>query len=269
MTDPNPPAATQVRQFRDHHRWTIPDDTPEKTRRFHPPEDILDRLRARYTETPVPPCNVCGGELTVQSLGGGAATVYAHSAPEGVALRDWFDHYERSRWTQTRSGDSEVIALLDLVESLTTEPNQVESSDRMTPAEQRDVRAAFERDKWAGKWDSLPTAIDRLLGDRAALHLAMHHAYRPEVVAEIAVNLSDHDSWDHLAAWCGGRIDTSQDPSGEHHSVLVLPNGDVGGEGSWLVLTHDGEFRIRYEVAAPTITSSGPNPDTCTEAASG
>jgi hypothetical protein len=36
----------------------------------------------------------------------------------------------------------------------------------MTPDEARDVRAAFERDKWAGEWNSLPTAIDRLLAAR-------------------------------------------------------------------------------------------------------
>lgn len=41
-----------------------------------------------------------------------------------------------------------------------------ESDARMTPEEEREVRAAFERDKWAGEWNSLPTAIDRLLAAR-------------------------------------------------------------------------------------------------------
>lgn len=37
---------------------------------------------------------------------------------------------------------------------------------RMTSTEQRDLHAAFERDRWAGEWNSLPTAIDRLLRER-------------------------------------------------------------------------------------------------------
>ncbi len=40
---------------------------------------------------------------------------------------------------------------------------------RMTPGEERDLRAAFDRDRWAGEWNSLPTAIDRLLESRALL----------------------------------------------------------------------------------------------------
>lgn len=39
----------------------------------------------------------------------------------------------------------------------------------MTTSEQRDIAQAFERDKWAGEWNSLPTAIDRMMADRAAL----------------------------------------------------------------------------------------------------
>lgn len=41
-----------------------------------------------------------------------------------------------------------------------------EPLDRMTRAEQRQTRAAFDRDVWAGEWNSLPTAIDRLLAAR-------------------------------------------------------------------------------------------------------
>jgi hypothetical protein len=37
---------------------------------------------------------------------------------------------------------------------------------RLTMSEERDLQAAFERDKWAGEWNSLPTAIERLLRDR-------------------------------------------------------------------------------------------------------
>lgn len=42
------------------------------------------------------------------------------------------------------------------------------SEARMNPAEERDLKAAFERDKWADEWNSLPTAIDRLLATRLA-----------------------------------------------------------------------------------------------------
>lgn len=36
----------------------------------------------------------------------------------------------------------------------------------LTDDENRAVHAAFERDKWAGEWNSLPTAIDRVLTAR-------------------------------------------------------------------------------------------------------
>ena len=47
------------------------------------------------------------------------------------------------------------------------ERHTVENDAHMTPDEERDIRAAFERDKWAGEWNSLPTAIDRMLRFRA------------------------------------------------------------------------------------------------------
>lgn len=46
-------------------------------------------------------------------------------------------------------------------------PNLPTRPDGMTPAEERDLRAAFDRDRWADEWNSLPTAINRLLGQRA------------------------------------------------------------------------------------------------------
>lgn len=76
---------------------------------------LIQRVRARYTAEPVPPCRVCGAELSIQSMGGGHATVYGHATPEGVSLREWGDHYDASRWTQLRAGDSDVLALLALI----------------------------------------------------------------------------------------------------------------------------------------------------------
>lgn len=79
--------------------------------------DLIARLRERYTADAVPSCRVCGSELSIQSMGGGRATEYAHSRPEGVSFRDWSEHYSNSRWTQYRGGDSEVLALLNAIKS--------------------------------------------------------------------------------------------------------------------------------------------------------
>jgi hypothetical protein len=50
----------------------------------------------------------------MQSMGGGQATVYGCSnKPEGVPIGEWLDtHYNPSRWTQFRSGDSDVLRLV-------------------------------------------------------------------------------------------------------------------------------------------------------------
>ncbi len=132
-------------------------------------------------------------------------------------------------------------------------------SDRMTSREQNDLQQAFERDKWAGEWNSLPTAIDRLLAQREEYHLAMHRAYRPEVVAAVAVHLGSHEDWQHLAEWCGGTIHNESDPSGEYSSFITLPNGEVGGDWAWLVLNHEGEFHFHTEVEAPLTYSDKEN----------
>jgi hypothetical protein len=94
----------------------------------------LGELKERYTAEEVPPCRVCGGQLTVQSMGGGQATEYAcGSQTRGfeVPLADqddpqkvrayneqWYDHYGRSKWTQYRSGDRRVLALIDDYEAV-------------------------------------------------------------------------------------------------------------------------------------------------------
>lgn len=112
------PEYVALAAFRAEHRWEVPEGTSEATRKHHPPEDILDRLRQRYTADEVPSCRVCGGELSVQSMGGGRATEYAHSAPDGVRMGDWMEHYRESKWTQYRAGDDEVLALLDFIEQV-------------------------------------------------------------------------------------------------------------------------------------------------------
>ena len=84
-------------------------------------------------------------------------------------------------------------------------------------------------------------------------HLAMHEAFRPEAVAEIAVHLGSHEDWDHIAAWCGGRIENIEDAcgSGEYSSQIVLPDGQAAFEQSWITLDHQGTFRVRHTVEGP------------------
>jgi len=90
-----------------------------------PPLPDLAALRARYTPTPVPPCRVCGGPLSIARMGGGEATEYAcsESRPTKVGEYDkWLvGHYRRSHWTQLRPGDPDILALLDLLQPATTE----------------------------------------------------------------------------------------------------------------------------------------------------
>lgn len=86
-------------------------------------EDLIESLSDRYTPEPVPPCRVCGGELSVQSIGGGNATVWGCSGTEddpdrpghvrykeGRRVAD--DHYAQSTWTQHREGDSAVLEMI-------------------------------------------------------------------------------------------------------------------------------------------------------------
>lgn len=111
-----------------------------------------------------------------------------------------------------------------------------------------------------GPHAAVAAAIDEYVeaakAEQREVDLAMHLAYRPEVVAEVAVHLGSHEDWEEIARWCGGRIESSQDPSGEYNSVIVLPNGEAGGEWAWLMLGHDGEFHFRAGVEAPASTAT-------------
>lgn len=76
-----------------------------------------------WTPEPVPPCRVCGGALSIGSIGGGAATEWGCSTSEDdpdhpgylrtKAGRSCGDrHYGDSRWTQYRGGDSAGLEVL-------------------------------------------------------------------------------------------------------------------------------------------------------------
>lgn len=91
----------------------------------------IDDLRKRYAPSVIPPCRVCGGELSISSCGGGNATTYACSMQEDDPDRSgWLrmksgrgeneygkgGHYSDSQWTDRHGpGDERVIALLDAV----------------------------------------------------------------------------------------------------------------------------------------------------------
>lgn len=93
--------------------------------------DLLALLAARYATEEVPPCRVCGGRLSVASIGGGEATRYACSGQEtdpenperlrykpGRTIAD--EHYANSRWTHYREGDAHVRELVQRFRRLTT-----------------------------------------------------------------------------------------------------------------------------------------------------
>lgn len=85
--------------------------------------ELAAELEASYTADPVPPCRVCGGKLSVASMGGGRATEWACDGMEpdperpgcvrykaGRSCAD--DHFGKSFWTQYRAGDSRVLELV-------------------------------------------------------------------------------------------------------------------------------------------------------------
>ena len=86
----------------------------------------------------------------------------------------------------------------------------------------------------------------------------MHQAYRAEVVAEIAVQVTEDCDWDELAKWVGGSIGSAQEMSGEYRSWINVPANRThdgkpasAGCGEWITLGHDGKFRVRYAVDPP------------------
>lgn len=91
----------------------------------------------------------------------------------------------------------------------------------------------------------------RVRAEQQEIDLALHQAYRAEVVAETAVALGDQSDWEQVAAWCGGTITGAQDPSGEYVSLIEIPGVGVAGEGSWIVQRLDGTFAVRATVDGP------------------
>ena len=61
-----------------------------------------------------------------------------------------------------------------------------------------------------------------------------------------AVHLTDDDSWDDIAAWCGGRLVNHRDVCDEYTTVLYVPDGTDAVEGDWIV-----EQRCGFHVWVP------------------
>lgn len=82
-------------------------------------KEIIATLRKRYSEPVIPPCSVCGKEMSIQRCGGGSPTIWACDGLDAEGRRLADDHYERSRWTDYRAGgDADVITLLEAYEAL-------------------------------------------------------------------------------------------------------------------------------------------------------
>ncbi|EDU5498665.1 ead/Ea22-like family protein [Salmonella enterica subsp. enterica] len=80
-------------------------------------------LRERYSPKPVPKCQICGKEMTIQRMSASRITYGCTGATyddkgchyaEGRSIAD--DHYEQSRVTVVDVSDPDVLALLDELE---------------------------------------------------------------------------------------------------------------------------------------------------------
>lgn len=96
-------------------------------------------------------------------------------------------------------------------------------------------------------------ALRKVRESAEEMGLALYRAYRPEVVAEVAVALGEDSDWEAIAKWCGGAIGSGPDgtDSGEWTSWIDLPNGESAVAGMWIIKTLGGTFSTRIEVAEP------------------
>ena len=75
-----------------------------------------------YGPQEIPPCRVCGAELTIGSMGGGEATTWHCSSDEATWLKpgvkdSWngpeITHYRESEWKQYNHENSVIMRLLE------------------------------------------------------------------------------------------------------------------------------------------------------------
>lgn len=111
------------------------------------------------------------------SLGDGGRTAeraLIHASPDSR-------HCEGDRYVLIRIGDrfagrdpdaALARALADLIPAHHPAPVHADDTDagdegvRLTAEDMRDLRAAAKRDEWSGEWNSLPTAVERILSAR-------------------------------------------------------------------------------------------------------
>ena len=116
-----------------------------------------------------------------------------------------------------------------------------ERSPARDPSDRNRVRALIEEAK--------------RLREKIAVDRAMFEAFRPEVVAEVAVLVCDEMDWQAVATWCGATISSSSDMSGEYHSTIDIPGVGSAREGQWIIQRHDGTFAIRATLEGPSAES--------------
>jgi hypothetical protein len=82
--------------------------------------ELIELLTERYKPTEVPPCRVCGGELSIGCIGGGEPTRWACSGqeedPDRPGYLRWMkgrtpadDHYDKSVFVDRRQGGDELV----------------------------------------------------------------------------------------------------------------------------------------------------------------
>ncbi len=82
--------------------------------------ELIEVLTDRYRPTEVPPCRVCGGALSIGSIGGGESTRWACSGYEDDPDRPGYlkmmagrtsadEHYAKSEFVDARRGGDEVV----------------------------------------------------------------------------------------------------------------------------------------------------------------
>lgn len=77
---------------------------------------LADALERDFAAPEIPPCRICGGELSIGQIGGGLPTVYycaaMADAPRNGREKDW-QHYGDSKWAEPRqTGDLRVLELV-------------------------------------------------------------------------------------------------------------------------------------------------------------
>lgn len=103
--------------------------------------DLMDVVEFCFRAEPIPPCRVCGGALTIGSMGGGHATRWGcdgriedPARPNEVVYADGRtiadDHYAQSQWTQHRSGDIRVMELVERMRVLDAANTKIQTELR-------------------------------------------------------------------------------------------------------------------------------------------